>query len=334
MAMPKIIFVPFPVGAYGHQIADSEQLLWNLNKLSQDFRVHSFGIFLSRPANTFHAQMLKREIRILPKIPFLFIHRMLCRFSTSYRNLDKNIQERGINLYSELMNNSPSAMANAMTFEDEEKELYEFFGSAPKIALLVCRDSGYDDSLGYQISMEREYRNSDTKIFRNAIEFLRDEGYAVIRLGRHNKTERHRIEGLIEIQDIPSLNPDRMDFSVAKMSDFIISTGSGPDTLGMFFRKPIYFVNAPTIGFSQSNTIRSWFLKRIISGKMNREFEAVLDFEQAKLYLFDELLLRDEVLNGNISVKSRNESEILEHVKQCLENYRGLDQPKLAFIRY
>lgn len=330
----KLLFVPIPVGAFGHQLADSEQLLSNIKQYMTSCKLRAYGIFLSDPSNDFHANLVKREIKILPKIPFLYLHRLLLRLSPAYSELDNLIQKRGIELYSKLMSGPPSAIAQSITFDEEIEELREKFGHIPKLILLVCRDSGYDQMFGEQMSAERSYRNSEIKVFQKSIELLIQEGYSVVRLGRHNKETSESISGLIEVKDIASSNPDKMEFCVAKHCDFVISTGSGPDTLGMFFRKPIYFINAPTVGFRQSDTIRMWFLKEIFSTDSHFGTIEKLDFEHARPYIFDEQLLRDSVLEGKIVVRSRSEDEIFEKVKHSLDDYRGVGRIPIEFICY
>lgn len=330
----KLLFVPIPVGPFGHQLTDSEQLLSNIRQNMTSCKLRAYGIFLSNPSNDFHANLVKREMKILPKFPFLYLHRLLLRLSPAYWELDNLIQNRGIELYSKLMSGPPSAIAQSITFDEEIEELQEWFGLIPKLVLLVCRDSGYDQMFGEHFSTERSYRNSELKVFRKSIELLIQEGYSVVRLGRHNTKTSESISGLIELKDIVSSNPDKMEFCVAKLCDFIISTGSGPDTLGMFFRKPIYFINAPTVGFRQSGTIRMWFLKEIFSTDIHFGTIEKLDFEQARPFLFDEQLLRDSVLEGKIEVRSRSEDEIFEKVRCSLDDYRGIGRKPIEFIYY
>ena len=332
--LPRVLLVPFPVGAYGHQIADSEQLLWNIKVRKKISNIYFFGIFLSKPANNFHAKLIRTEIFILPKFPFLYFHRLLRRISKTYHAVDFQIQKRGIELYSQLLSGPPSSLALATSFHSEIDELIRYFGCIPKFALLVCRDNRYDSLNGASIANERAFRNSDLEVFQKSITLLNKEGYTVVRLGRHNKLRNDPLDGSVEIQDIPSANPDKLDFCIANLCEFIISTGSGPDALGMFFRKPIYFINAPTVGFHQSRTIQMWLLKKVFSTCKNHNSLRPLNFDEAKKYLFDEQLLRDSILRGEIAVKSRSDDEILEAVEMCLKHFRGELVEPLEFVKY
>lgn len=331
--MIRILLIPLPVGAFGHQIMDIEQILFNLHEHKKAQRLLAFGIFLSKPANRYHSELIRSELIILPKFPFLYFHRILMRLFESYSSLDKKVQTRGIDHYSNLSFLPMSPMAEMVSLEEEMKEIVDYFGRIPKLISFVCRDSGNDSSFGVEISKEREYRNSSLKIFSEALHYLNQEGYTVVRLGRHN-LKKEDFPHLIEIQDIPSRNPDKMDFCIAKLSDFFISTGSGPDVLGIFFRKPIYFANSASVGWPKSPYIKSWLLKKVMVRKHKLGTYLELDLTEAKSILLDDSKLRRYLKSHDAFLASRSSKEILNYVRSCLSDYKGDVKDHFPYIQY
>lgn len=332
--MIKIIFVPLPVGALGHQIMDAEQILFNIQQYKKMHKILVFGIFLSKPANQYHSKLIRSELIILPKFPLLYIHRILMRLSNSYSKLDAKIQGRGMEHYSKLTHLPKSSISEVMTFEEELKEVIDYFGQLPKLISFVCRDSGSDLLFSTTLAKECAYRNSSLEIFSQALHYLHQEGFTIVRLGRHNNLRMKGFSHLTEIQDIPSRNPDKMDFCISKLSDFFISTGSGPDIFATFFRKPIYFVNSSSVGYPQSPCIKSWFLKKLMVREHKFEPYIKLDFAKAISFLVDDSQLRKYLKSHDAILESRNGLEILEYVRCCLSDYRGELKKPLQYIQY
>ena len=77
-----------------------------------------------------------------------------------------------------------------------------------------------------------------------------------------------------------------------------------------------------------------WLLKKVFSTCKNHNSLRPLNFDEAKKYLFDEQLLRDSILRGEIAVKSRSDDEILEAVEMCLKHFRGELVEPLEFVKY
>jgi putative glycosyltransferase (TIGR04372 family) len=331
--MMRILFIPLPVGAFGHQIMDIEQILYNLQEYKKAHRMLAFGIFLSKPANRYHSELIRSELTILPKFPFLYFHRILMRLFKSYSSLDKKIQTRGSDHYSKLSFLPMSPMAEMVSLEEEMMEVIDYFGHIPKLISFVCRDSGSDSLFGAEMSTERAYRNSSLESFSQALHYLNNEGYTIIRLGRYN-LKKNDFHNLIEIQDIPSRNPDRMDFCIAKLSDFFISTGSGPDVLGIFFRKPIYFANSACVGWPRSPCIKSWLLKKVMVRKHKLESYLELDLTVAKSILLDDSELRRYLNSHDAFLASRSNKEILNFVRSCLSDYKGELRDHFPYIQY
>ena len=66
----------------------------------------------------------------------------------------------------------------------------------------------------------------------------------VIRVGRHNSTRiSSPPNGYFEFLDIVESLPDSLEFELFENCDFVISTGSGPDNIGLFYRKLVLYLN-------------------------------------------------------------------------------------------
>jgi putative glycosyltransferase (TIGR04372 family) len=119
-------------------------------------------------------------------------------------------------------------------------------GVKDKYICLTVRDGSY---LKYRFPNKdfsyHNYRDSDISDYVPMAEFLTSQGYFVVRMGRLNnpmqKTNNPRIIDYANSK----FTSDFADVYLFRNCDFVISTSTGMDRIGLLFRKKIGLVNLP-----------------------------------------------------------------------------------------
>ena len=146
--------------------------------------------------------------------------------------------------------------------------------SNAKIVCLQVRDSAYlNDQIPNHNWDYHNYRDCEIDNYKLASEYLVDQGYIVIRMGR--KVNKSFISNNIGIYDYANCKwaSDFMDIYLGFKCEFCISTGTGWDAVpAWIFRKPTIFTNL--VPFGHLPTYSENFLittKRNFSQKLERE---------------------------------------------------------------
>ncbi len=123
--------------------------------------------------------------------------------------------------------------------ENKESELFlKKFGwsKGEKFVCVNVRDPAF-------FNESVNVRNSDIDSFIDAVNYLLDLDYWVIRIGRKvNKSLDINDNKFIDYATDPK-NNDLLDVWLCKNCEFLISTGTGVDAVAMMFKKEIVFVN-------------------------------------------------------------------------------------------
>jgi putative glycosyltransferase (TIGR04372 family) len=115
---------------------------------------------------------------------------------------------------------------------------------------LVVRDSAYDIKVGRSeadIKFQSQ-RHTNIHEFHSCIRYLNSVGFFVLRMGLDIFPMKPNTKlGYAEFTEIAWPYQPSLDFEVFRECAFVISTGSGPDNIGLFFRKMILYVNVHPI---------------------------------------------------------------------------------------
>lgn len=241
--------VLLPTGSIGHFVQDYEKVLFEIDRIRQRERFVVFFLRGSEVCNLYFLRQLTTRHRFLPRIPFIHLHRVCLRLSKTYRQRDQQIDSKSDSV---LKNIHTTPIPFLVTERDKAVDdaidrILRTFGMT-KYVCLVARDLGFDRKLSRDdIELQKQaMRITPINSFLPTIKFLNQLGFLVIRLGRHNDS---RLESdcsklaFVEIGDIESKFDDIADFQVIEKSTFLISTGSGIDCVGLFYRKPVLYVN-------------------------------------------------------------------------------------------
>jgi putative glycosyltransferase (TIGR04372 family) len=146
----------------------------------------------------------------------------------------------------------------------------------PAEAQFVClnvRDHAYLDShLPYRDWNYHNYRNTDIQNYVMSAEELAERGYYVIRMGVKVHAAINSTHPKVIDYATNGMRSDFMDIYLAEKCFFVISTGSGWDSVPSVQRRPIVFVNHLPVGYLYTFTkLKISIVKHYFSLDENRE---------------------------------------------------------------
>jgi putative glycosyltransferase (TIGR04372 family) len=130
----------------------------------------------------------------------------------------------------------------------------------PADAKYVCvhvRDAVYWKSRNPEMGNDSDFRNCDIADFVPAIRALTARGYYVVRLG-------YPVAGPLELEDTKFIDystrfrSEFLDLYLAANCHFMVSTGSGIDSVSYMFRRPVLMCNITPVAHLYSD--KSWVL--------------------------------------------------------------------------
>jgi len=183
-----------------------------------------------------------------------------------------------------------------------------------KWVYLIVRDEAKHPGLPYH-----SYRNADIENYVKASEWLADQGYYVVRMGKTvSKT-------------MPSKHPRIIDFTNEKHDDFLavylgafchfcISTSTGPDAIPYIFRRPICYADFVPVEYLFSflkDSIAIW--KHHEKDGKRMTFKEIIE---SKAGLF---MRAENFEQAGITLINNTPEEILELVKEMEERCSGYE---------
>lgn len=320
------VFVQVSSGAFGHQILDYEQILFNCQLLKMKVRPIFFQSHKS--ANLYFLQQMKKRHRVLPHAPVTYFHKVLCKFSRKYRGYSTLLSKANTSDLTQIHDFPMCPLALQIQSDHlEAARIVTRFSIDRGLVGFVIRDDGYDEINGMHLATDsNRHRNSAIDIFLPSINLILKTGRSIVRFGRHNHAIKNVGDSFYDFSD-PNLKslPESADFVLASKSEFFISTGSGPDCLAMFFRKPTYFVDTVFPTLPQTMVVKKFFIKHYF---YTDEFGMIrrLGFDDlSKLFKCPEKVKLD-LETGKLYVKSRSPAELKHFLVREVLNRKGLKE--------
>ena len=235
----------------GHFPIDSVEAICRAER-SKGFRIYCLN---SRPINKQWYKMLRQKLTFLNFVYYIYFYEKilfkkmsLCEYGTFFKSRD-------------ILGNLSKTDIGKLSFNTEDtKEATKWMadqgiGKSDKFICLLVRDETYLKEFT-QIAGNfdhHNYRDSDVETYKLGIQYLLDQGYWVIRMGRktRNKTTINHPKW-IDYSQNQSLQSDLMDIWLFSQCTGCISTASGPDIISAIYNRPICFVNFIPISYCWS----------------------------------------------------------------------------------
>jgi putative glycosyltransferase (TIGR04372 family) len=187
------------------------------------------------------------------------------------------------------------------------------------IILLVVRDSAYWEHIyPEKILTKTSNRDSDIDDFKGLVKDLCEKNYKVIRMGRiMHKKLNYKHDNFIDYAfcDFKSEFMDVFLFSVTK---FIISTGSGLETISNLFRKKMLYLNFADLDILHcplNSNLTFVYPKKIIDKTKNKELSIYDIFR----YRLDNAHGQKSDYRNNLTWNSITPEEMINATKEMID---------------
>ena len=310
--------------AFGHQVLDYEQVLFNISRLRQIcFPV----MYQSRySANKYLLEKIKAEHLVLPHFPSWLVHRALLRLSKRYRSLSKELSQSDCTYLKEIHRLPACRIAEQMKLQFSQNNIVSPIAlNKQKIIGVVLRDHGYESIRGVNHKKHASrHRNAQIISFVPTLKILKSNNFEIIRFGRHNLESVELNKIVYNLSHFSStISEDSLDFQLAEMCDFFISTASGPDVLSLFFRKPLYLVDTTFPVMPRTELVRSFLVKDYYLSKgetsVRLKYQEISELHQNHMNFYSLLT------SGQVFTESKSELCIRNFVKSQILNEEVLE---------
>tara|TARA_B100000780_G_scaffold154981_1_gene108360 strand:+ start:91 stop:1245 length:1155 start_codon:yes stop_codon:yes gene_type:complete len=187
------------------------------------------------------------------------------------------------------------------------------------IILLIVRDSAYSKYIYPDKNFtKKSNRDNDIDDFKGIVKYLCEKNYKVIRMGKiMHKKLNYKHDNFIDyaFSDFKSEFLDVFLFSICK---FVISTGSGLETISTIFRKKIIYINYSVLeALELPTTMNITFVypKEIIDTNKNKELSVYDIFKHG---LSKENIFQSGKMN-NIVLKSLTTQQMINATEEMID---------------
>jgi putative glycosyltransferase (TIGR04372 family) len=327
-----ISFQKIYVGAFGHFLLEGAEAYEKFQRKSKKEKRLFFYSNTNEITNIQWAKMLERNLPIYPFFGY-YVGKVLSVFfpkSINYIESTSIIHQSASTHFFSKKENTDNTPIN---FSASENSLgYEWLNSqgwkkGEPFICLISRDQAYDNLYRDNNVTRTSHRNVPINEFKPAVEWLISQGVWVFRMG------------LVAKEKLEITSPKFVDYAFCRSKsalldiwlfancDGIISTATGPDVLGILYKKPILHIGlSPLIGlwdFAQTLTIPKNLLYS--SDKRLLNLNQTLDFSWDPAYLprFYKNAVDKNYQDWGIQVVDPTALEILSGVKEFWQRMNG-----------
>jgi putative glycosyltransferase (TIGR04372 family) len=187
------------------------------------------------------------------------------------------------------------------------------FDPTKKYVCLNVRDSAFHGECG------DDHRNHSVNEFFDAITYLNELGYQVVRLGA-NVQENLKLTGPFIFDYATSgIRSELLDLYLISECEFLVSTGSGIDNVGNLFGKRIAYFNVSQIG-----TLPDFSYNSIIIFKRMKIRDEILSISSIFRNSFEKITLNYKFEQAGISLINNSKEEIRSVILETHERLNGI----------
>lgn len=221
--------------------------------------------------------------------------------------------------------------AGAFSFTESEDSIAKKYLSSvgwqegrPFVCLLV-RDAAYlskeENLMGGEGDPGKwdyhNYRDSDIKCYRAAVNWLADQGFFIFRMGKIARDPLGVDHPLVIDYAFDDQKTDLLDVWLFAHCNFCISTGTGPDAISMVYGKPNLYLNAMPLADLHSYQSSTWIPKNLFWEHDGKPL-SLRDYVDS--YFFS----TEQYHKAGIEISDLTESELKTYVQEFYLRYNGL----------
>jgi putative glycosyltransferase (TIGR04372 family) len=207
----------------------------------------------------------KMHLRIVPRLvkPIHLLNRMIPggeAHEIPYRRImDRKAPWQVVDVHNVLEKTEAK-----IKFSDAEKVEYiellkkSGFDVTKKYVCLSVRDGAYRNDSRFS-----KHRNSSITEYLDAIDYLNDLGYQVVRIGAsvNEKIGKERSSSVFDYP-VSGIRSEALDLFLISECTFLIGTGSGLEVVASLFRKPQVYLNMTELAFLAAHSYNSIIIFR------------------------------------------------------------------------
>ena len=212
-------------------------------------------------------------------------------------------------------------------YDDKKaKSIFKKMGLNNKdFVCLIVRDEKFNKKNWSHISgiSHNNYRNSDIKNFKLAAKALTKKGLFVLRMGRDTKKKFYIKSSKAIDYSKSNYVSNLMDIYLISKCKFMISTGTGLDSVAFIFRKPICYINSLPAGCMQNSGSQNILLtKRHFHKKKEMSLNEIFMSNVAYVDSLREYSLKNISLKDHKPVQIKD--TVLEMYKRVIKKNKPL----------
>jgi putative glycosyltransferase (TIGR04372 family) len=218
-----------------------------------------------------------------------------------------------------VLDNSPGPLIPDLEFELQGEQLFSKLGikSESTVVCFYIRDGMYGRKKFPNLDQEfADYRDSDIGNFVPAMEFLAEQGFTVIRMGREGISPVNSKHPNVIDYCFSAHKSDFADFFLTSKAEFAICTDTGMTHFPLFFRKPIAIANiAGMHGLLHTKMVKFITFKRCFDKRLMRNLSL------SEILNSDLLEYKDSYrfYNAGITFVESNSNELIGLVKDMVD---------------
>ena len=313
----KIRFGKCRIDVIGNSFFNLDSYLGEL-KLSKK-RYNDFFYTEGKSCNSFFLKLAQRNLKIYWFIKYFY---EMSKFLPGTENLQIIPEDyRAIGNGGTDPNKIISKTRDNIIFKDNEDKLgYSFLENTGiknnKYICFIYRNSAYKKKsfLSSEIDFSyHDYRNSELEDYKEALNYLTDQGYYIIRMGKSEDQPIQMNNKKIIDYSFSKKRSDFLDIWLMSKCYFCFTSGTGLDDVAIAFRKPLLHVNQIPI-----SGIRTYYpnilciFKKIKKSPTNK----IMNLSDIIKSNSDYLLHSEKYKKKNLSILNNTSKEIVSVTKE------------------
>lgn len=297
----------------GHMLLEIDWYLSDIHKPSLDI----FFFTTTTPVNSFLADFAKSRMKYFPRI-IIFGAYIINRVIPGGSKYLVQLPFESFDF--QIFDTSPSPFFSTPDFTKMGAKLLQDMQISQKseIVCFYIRDEMYGEKTFPHFNQDfSKYRDSNIDDFQPAMEFLANQGFTVIRMGREGKKPLSSNNPKVIDYCFSNFKSDFADFYLTSKAEFAICTDTGMTHLPLFFRKPIGIANiAGMHGLLHTKMIKFITFKRYFSKEKMRKLTLKEIMNSALLHFKD----NNDFLDARIEFIDSDSEELVGLAQDMMLN--------------
>jgi putative glycosyltransferase (TIGR04372 family) len=216
-------------------------------------------------------------------------------------------------IYSNYGNDNPIIKWDQSTLAEATKLFNrEFPGlDISRVVVLHSRDSIYDQTVQNENMNTQNYRNSQIGSFKKIIDFLNKKDYAMIRIGKYDRSSQMEKIIAIKSEGLTSYEEQMLDVYLSSKCALFVGSASGASNLASIWNVPVFLLNILPYALLRPHSRKSMAIPKLL--KKNGKVLSAKEIFQKKYHWFRTDQLYEA---AGIEIKINDSEDCLDDFKE------------------